>query len=258
MAGRIPDETLDAIREEDVAALIELLRNARDNIVDAVTHPIHFLLVGPAPHLWFLPALMMGIVILAVTMALGRERWLPPLAVAFYLVALLAGSYSVVPIGFSLHTEFIRGAFCSTFFVTIGWWLARHDVQTTPAVAVLVVIGGLVLHFAEVGMLYRLYQVPLHLNNYVVGTIPYATGMMLLVLALPGLGAAGPLPLIGRFALGIYVAHPLIRHSPLMWIGPRYLPEITWQCMAPVLVYVLTLLLVVALSRVPRLQPIVQ
>jgi len=235
-----------------------LLRNARDNIVDAVTHPIHFLLVGSAPHLWFLPALMMGIVILAGTMALRRERWLPPLAVALYLVGLLGGSYSVVPIGFNLHTQSIHGPFFSTLFVAIGWWLARYDVRTTAGVALALAMGGLLLHFAEVGLLFRVYRVPLDFHNYVVGTIPFATGTMLLALARPGLGAAGPLPAIGRFALGIYVAHPLILHSPLMWIGPRYLPEMTWQCVAPVLVYVLTLLLVVALSRVPRLQPIVR
>jgi len=235
-----------------------LLRNAWGNLVDAVTHPIHLLLVGTAPHLWFLPALMMGILILAAAMALGRERWLPALAGSLYLVGLLGGSYSVVPIGFNLHTQSIHGPFFSTLFVVIGWWLARHDVHTTVRIALLLTIGGLVLHFAEVGLLYTRYQVPLEVHNYVVGTIPLATGTMLLALAHPGLGAASALPAIGRFALGIYVAHPLIRHSPIMWIGPRYLPEMTWQCVAPLLVYAMALLLTFALSRVARLRPLVQ
>ncbi|HEX9594371.1 MAG TPA: acyltransferase [bacterium] len=235
-----------------------LLRNARGNLVDALAHPVQLLLVGTAPHLWFLPSLMMGIVILAAAIALGRERWLPPLAVALYLVGLLAGSYSVVPIGFSLHTQSIHGPFFSTLFVAIGWWLARHDVRTTVGVALAVAAGGLFLHFAEVGLLYRLYRVPLDLHNYVVGTIPFAIGTMLLALARPGLGAASPLPAIGRLALGIYVAHPLIRHRPIMWIGPRYLPEMAWQCVAPLLVYALALLLTFALSRVPRLRLLVQ
>jgi surface polysaccharide O-acyltransferase-like enzyme len=235
-----------------------LLRNLRGNVIDAVTHPVHSLLVGTAPHLWFLPSLMMGIAILAAVIARGRERWLLPSAVALYLVGLLGGSYQATPVGFSLHTQSIHGPFFSTLFVAIGWWLARHDVRTTVGVALAVAAGGLFLHFAEVGLLYRLYRVPLDLHNYVVGTIPFAIGTMLLALARPGLGAASPLPAIGRLALGIYVAHPLIRHSPIMWIGPRYLPEMAWQCVAPLLVYALALLLTFALSRVPRLRPLVQ
>jgi surface polysaccharide O-acyltransferase-like enzyme len=201
---------------------------------------------------------MIGIGILAATIALERERWLPVLAAALYLVGLLGGSYSVVPIGYSLHTQSIHGPFFSTLYVAIGWWLARHDVRTTAGLALLMTIGGLLLHFAEIGLLYRLYQVPLDLHNYVVGTITLATGTMLLALARPSLGGHTPLPAIGRFALGVYVAHPLIRHSPIMWIGPCYLPEMTWQFVAPFLVYALALLLTFALSRVPGLRPLVQ
>jgi surface polysaccharide O-acyltransferase-like enzyme len=235
-----------------------LVRNLRDNLLDVAAHPIHFLLVGTAPHLWFLPSLLIGILILATTIALGRERWLLPLAAILYLVGLLGGSYQATPVGFSLHTQSIHGPFFSTLFVAIGWWLATHNVTTTTAVALSITGGGLLLHFVEVMLLGHLFQAPLNLHNYVVGTIPFAVGTMLLTLALPGLGSGSPLPAIGRFALGVYVAHPLFSHSPIMWVGPRYVPEIVWQTSAPLLVYSLALVVAIALSRVPPLRPLVQ
>ena len=69
----------------------------------ALSHPATSLLQGSAEHLWFLPALALGVAALALVHALR----VPPLAMAVlaggsYLVALLGGSYSPSPLGLDL------------------------------------------------------------------------------------------------------------------------------------------------------------
>jgi surface polysaccharide O-acyltransferase-like enzyme len=231
--------------------------SAITEVGELLTHPLRALMVGTAPHLWFLPALLGGTAIVALLVVIGRARLVLPVASLLYALGLVSGSYSVMAVGIPLPFEASRGVFFSTFFVALGWYLATHGVRIGVPWALALIAGGLGLLLAEAVLLHGRFGLATERLDHLVGTVLLVVGVMAMALSLPGLGAHTVLPYLGRFTLGIYVIHPLVAHSPLMWGVHPHVPEPVWQAAAPLLVYAGSLVVTYLVSRVAMLRPLV-
>jgi surface polysaccharide O-acyltransferase-like enzyme len=228
----------------------------------ALDRPVTFALQGPQEHLWFLPALAIGLAALAAARAAGlRARTVVALGLALYAVALLAGPYSRSSLGLHLAVNPRNGPFGSVLFVAMGALLgeresARDGGNGLPAgrgAAWALLVCGLAATLAEALVLRRL------------GVVPAAHDALLgLVLAGPGLFlvartatcAVHPgLVRLGQLTLGVYAAHALVA-MPLSRLAGHF-PGFAGEIALPVLVLALTAVLAVAMARAERLRPFV-
>jgi len=172
-------------------------------------HPRSFLLTGFTYHLWFLSSLLQAAGIVWLSLRLGDIRIALLVGSVFYGVALLSGPYSPTQLGFHTHFDMRNGPFVSTLFFAIGAWLQERRLNV-PLVAGASLMGmGLTMHLAEGLFLFHAFARPLFSNEYLLGTLPYAVGIMLMALARPDFewGLAGR---IGLYSLGLYVFHPYV------------------------------------------------
>lgn len=193
-----------------------------DHLTNIVRYPHWFLMSGFVYHLWFLSALLQGAVLvwLALRFAnLSVALWLGGI---LYCVALLGDPYSQTALGIQTPSpsfDMKAGPLVSTLFFAIGAWLADRGRNASLATGAILMGGGLVLHLAEVICLEHVFGRPIVSNNCVVGTVPYAVGMMLMALARPNIG--GWAAEIGAYSLGIFTLHPyVIEVLRLLPFGP--------------------------------------
>ncbi|NJM96930.1 MAG: acyltransferase [Phormidesmis sp. RL_2_1] len=141
-------------------------------------------LTGARELLWFLPALVMGLGIVAVCVTHGWRQYLLYGAAALYGIGLLGGSYSLLWTGndamdFVISTR--NGPFFSTLCVAIGWMISNRQAQgkwqvSTPQ-AVAMIVGGLLLQVFEAQGLSAAANVPFRSFDYVIGTVVMGAGV---------------------------------------------------------------------------------
>jgi len=225
---------------------------------DGMEQPWNFLLEGTREHLWFLPALMLSLAVLAIFLALRRQRWLLCGAALLYVLGMLAGAYADAPFGlprgFGIglgagHTPFNtrNGPFLGLLFVALGAWYADRRPIRARWAAVMIAVGSAVA-VAEALTLKRCYGADPWNIDYVVGTVPLGMGVFLLALALPGLGRGTILPRLGQLTLGVYVSHLLFlsfaRHAA------ERLPFPWSEFACPVLLYGVSVVFTLLLCKV--------
>lgn len=212
--------------------------------------PILLLFEGAKVHLWFLPSLGLGVVLLGLLTGSGRTMPHCFFAGLLFVIGLLGGSYAVTPLGLDLPFTTRDGPFLSTICLTIGFLLYRRGpVPVPPAQALLVLMTGLALHVLESWALWHYYAVPMLRHNYLVGTVIGATGLLLFALAAPDFGQRSNLHSLGRDTLGIYLSHYLFVDAltPLTHLFELHI----WQFVFPLLVFLLSLALTRTLGRWP-------
>jgi len=223
------------------------------SLLEVASHPCDFLLNGDAIHLWFLPALLCSLGITAFFVAWKQYRLLIAVAVALYLIGLLARAYAVTPMGLHLtHGSYTfntrNGPFFGTLFFVSGYFLSG----VTPrrewfrwGMGLLFV--GLTLHMTEVFLLWRIYHSAFDQQDYVVGTVAMGIGATLVALSKHRFLNNRFMAQCGRYTLGIYCVHLVfvILLDPLA--GQLY-PAIG-EIVFPVVVLALSLVSVQLLSR---------
>jgi len=230
------------------------VQGIRTTLDTAPAKPILWLLEGIESHLWFIPALSIGLMIVA-TLDFMRYRFLIfPIAFGLYLAGLLAESYSPLIAMDVLPISGRDGPFFSTVFVAIGWFLSRWNNSLSLKISVSIIITGFGVQAGEVYILYNIWEVAPDRHDFLLGTLGLGLGFMLLALASPQLGKQTMFPSIGVFILGVYAGHWLIIESPFNWsLKPFFSPEI-WQIIFPLIVFLVTLFLAYcfSLSRLTR------
>lgn len=94
--------------------------------LQAILHyPHSFILTGNVYHLWFLSSLLQGLLVLWVFLWLDHYRYGLVFGALLYTVALVAGTYSMTPLGFPISFDMKNGPFFSTLFVFLGALLAQ-------------------------------------------------------------------------------------------------------------------------------------
>ncbi len=212
-------------------------------------NPLNSLLEGGLVHLWFIPALIMAIGILAILRSINLIRWALPLSGALFIYGALAGSYANI-------TEFVapfftrNGPFFSTLFVVAGYFIRERNLRCSANTAALLAILGMGIHFSEAYFLHQHGQM-FNYNDYLFGTSLWGVGLFLLLLAKPNWGSSEWIQSFASSALGIYVAHLLVAIVVMNIAGILGLGTVSNYLVVFALTTLLTLLLVKGLERTP-------
>ncbi|MGC1308473.1 MAG: acyltransferase [Phormidesmis sp.] len=237
-----------------------------NNLKILQTYGLNLPFQGAKEVLWFLPALAIGLGIVAGCEVLGWRRYLPFIAIALYTIGLLGGSYSQLWTDSSsrnLAFNTRNGPFFSTLFVSIGWLISKRQQkrsriagQSTKSslAAIAIMLGGLLLQIIEAKGLSAAAAVPLHSFDYSIGTVFFATGVFLLALARPTWGKRWPILSWSRYTLGVYLIHHVIVFDLLYPFTKRY-NNTLWEIALPIAVYLASVGMIALVSRWRLLRP---
>lgn len=216
------------------------------NVSRAIAHPFAFLTRGTIENFWFFPALIIGLVIVVALHKWGKEKYIIPLGVALYLIALLGKAYSVLPFGYQVEFEMRQGPFVSTLFVGIGWLLAKKTGFQLKT-AVLLICAGIAMHILEVYFLFSQYGLkPKH--DYLLGTVLFCTGIFIFTLAMPNIGKGTIFPQWGgQLTLGIYAVHTLF--IKVFGIFRPNFNAVTYEILQPIVIFLLSVFFTLLLKR---------
>lgn len=219
------------------------------------SNPLNFLLAGTSIQLWFLVSLAMGLTLLYLFIKLGIEDKFLYLAIPLYIFQILAGPLSITPLGIHTGIGYYLGPFVSTLFVGIGALIARKEFKPSRQLACWLIFAGLTMQLGEWLLLHTIYGWDhFRQTGYIVGTVMYTTGFLLLALAIPSMGNRTGFSRLGKFTLGIYLTHMMFIPVAQKLYGslPRPLGEA-----GPLGVLAASLLLTVILIRLPYVRRIV-
>lgn len=224
---------------------------AQKNLHLLMTQHINLFLQGGVPvfHLWFLPALMFSVAVLAVVAIYRLQRYLIPLIVCLYVFALTEEMTGAVFSNFQFHP----GTWSIALLLTAMGWVAAEREQPSATVAWTLIIGGYAFALMEGAVMHTIFHMSLKdlTWHFFLGGIILGLGIFLLALARPNLGHSTPLPFLAQFTLGVYVSHILVIYTlkPLS-IKLGGLVPLSGAFVA-ILVYVISVLLTIVLARVP-------
>lgn len=196
---------------------------------------------------------------LTIGVALKKEKTLLWLAVLLYIYGLLTGPYSATPFDITLSVDIGRGLLFSPVFVIAGSVLARYPytLRNSLRTGLLITGAGLALQLSEAFLLWYQLDRPLSYNNFLIGTIPFGLGVAILALSLPNLGSNMGIAVLGRYTLGVYCVHVAVINSPFTWSMAPYFPSVSWQVLKPLVVYVVSLVAVLLMTKSSLLRKVV-
>ncbi|MEZ8467224.1 acyltransferase [Vibrio splendidus] len=170
--------------------------------------PLNSFLEGGLVHLWFIPALVCAVLIIALLVELKLNKLLLPIAIALYGYGVLAGSYATLT---GLEAPFFtrNGPFFGTLMVTLGFLIRQNQWKVSSTKALVLLALGMLIHFAEAAWL-TTFDVGFNMNDFLFGTALWGMGVFMWLLANPNMGNYTWVRAISNRMLGIYVSHLLI------------------------------------------------
>ncbi|PMN96826.1 fucose 4-O-acetylase [Vibrio splendidus] len=170
--------------------------------------PLNSFLEGGLVHLWFIPALVCAVLIIALLIELKLNKLLLPIAIALYGYGVLAGSYATLT---GLEAPFFtrNGPFFGTLMVTLGFLIRQNQWKVSSTKALVLLALGMLIHFAEAAWL-TTFDVGFNMNDFLFGTALWGMGVFMWLLANPNMGNYTWVRAISIRMLGIYVSHLLI------------------------------------------------
>lgn len=205
------------------------MENAFQKFISRLQFPISLLMTGTQDHLWFLPALLIGIFILAVLVWLKQEKYLILIGGMLYVITLLSKTYSMTAFGIKYDHEMRHGPMVSTLFIGLGWLFSQKN-NYRLSVAIWLMIIGLLMQVFENIYLKVFYGMGFG-HEYLLGTIPFGMGLFSFLLTYPNIGKNTPFPNWGRLTLGIYLTHMLVIHT-FSWLN-KYFGSLEWNLLFP-------------------------
>lgn len=164
---------------------------------------------GPAFHLWFLPALVLGSAVVAMLMKLTGLRWTIVMTLALYGIGTLIGAYSRPLFGHGFPFWMDRnGLFFAPVFLVAGIVLRRHRTALAglpvPAIVAALVLFA-ALHLAEGYFVVGRYALG---HDYSLATLGYALSVAVLFMRIE---LTSPLwSILGQATFGAYLIHLLV------------------------------------------------
>ena len=213
------------------------------------------LLEGSYAHLWFFPALVLAFAIITGLVMVGARRLVFPVAIALYVIGLLAQPYSHTPLG--IHLFYPRyGPFMSTFCVAIGYALAERPIKVSFSTGLLIFLAGNLLQAVESILLWGFGYFTLTGHAYLLTTPLLGLGLFFMAQARPQWGEGSVLVRAGRCSLGIYALHYALISSVALLVSP--LPAVISEALIPPLVLAVTAVIVFGIARIPGLRFLVE
>lgn len=229
----------------------------RKNMYILATQNISLFLEGGRPiwHLWFLPALMFSLATLTLITICRLERYLVPLIISLYVLALteeIAGGY------FFNSTIHLGLWITATLITAIGWWLAGRE-QLSMAMACSLIVGGYAFALIEGGIMNVIFHSSRQAiqEHHFLGGIALGVGIFTLAIAKPQLGQSTPFPFLAQFTLGVYLSHILVLYTarPINLILGNGIP--LRGALIGIIVYIFSVLFTVTLVKIPILKYLV-
>ncbi|MFG0762444.1 acyltransferase family protein [Aeromonas media] len=181
--------------------------------------PLNAWWVGGMIHLWFLPALMLAVLLMALCWRVRLPRLALVAGALLYGLALIGGSYGSLLGGeWALLTR--NGPFFSLLFVALGAELRLRGWQPDARRSALLMVVGMGLYALEAAGLLRFAAVPLNRHDFLLGSLPWALGLFGLLLANPNWGKGRWLERQAPKVLGLYCLHMMLVVW-LMVLGPQ-------------------------------------
>jgi len=167
---------------------------------------------GPAFHLWFLPALVLGGAIVVVLMKYLGLRWTMAIAFFLYATGTVLGAYSPTLLGLRFPFWFDRnGLFFAPVFLVGGIFLRRHRamLENLPVTAIALAATILAaLHLAEGYFVVGRYPMG---HDFSIATLGYAFAVAILFMRLD---LRSPIwSILGQATFGAYLIHLIVLHT---------------------------------------------
>ena len=171
-------------------------------------NPLNSFMEGGLVHLWFLPALIIAVGIIATLIHLKQLKFLLPISILLYLYGVLAGSYQ--PITEIASPFFTRnGPFFSTLMVACGFLIRLKGIKISAKKSLTIMLLGMTLHFFEAFYLTQ-FDIAFVIHDFLFGTFLWGVGFFSLLLAKPNWGNNNWIPKLSESILGVYVIHLII------------------------------------------------
>lgn len=165
--------------------------------------------------LWFLPALIFSLSFIYLFIRMDITRYLFPISIGFHSIGLLGSSYTMfIDVPFPIRDALFFGF----FYTSLGYYIHSHEWQpntdrSTLYLGATVLFG--VLHIGERYVLgyvltEKTFNQGVYSPEYTVATALVTTSLFIFLLSRPNLGKRTSFPSWGKYAVGIYVAHPPI------------------------------------------------
>lgn len=189
--------------------------------------------------LWFLPALVLSIGLVYAFVELGLERYLLPVALGLHVVGILGETGLLVDV----PVETRDAAFFGFFFTSVGYRLRSSGWSPSRDRSSLYLALAGALAVANLGERYLLGYVltgatltqGIYVPDYTVASALFSIACFVFVLSRPELGRSTVLSTIGRYAVYVYVLHPLILFGLVgvgrasATIGSDPVPTLVWH-----------------------------
>ncbi|MGR5300324.1 acyltransferase [Vibrio alfacsensis] len=214
-----------------------------------MTNPLNSLLEGGLVHLWFIPALVIAIALIALLVRIRMAQLLLPTAVLLYIYGVFAGSYITLT---ELPTLFFtrNGPFFSTLLVVLGYLARQQQWHWSRNNTIRFILLGMALHFGEAYYLMNA-DIAFNSHDFLFGTVIWALAVFMWLLAHPNFGN---MPWVFKWSpriLGIYVSHLLVIIMMKNVAGILGLQGLTGDLFLYSATIVITVLLVTAIEASP-------
>ncbi|MBD8531343.1 MULTISPECIES: acyltransferase [unclassified Massilia] len=228
-----------------------------DFFIDALIHrPVTSLLQGSKAHLWFLPALLISLLLTAYFLEKNRLRALVIVAIGLYTVGLLGGAYNASPLGINTQFNFRNGPFFGLLFFVAGHVLQQlKPTHSWFIYGFALTLAALVLQFLELNYLFKTWGTSLR-QDYVVSTFFVGMGVSMMALSNHPRLRWDTLSGVGPIVLGVYAVHYVFvdlfafRHH---WTGIGWVDDIFYV----IAVFALSTVAAFAMSRLSITKPLV-
>ncbi len=208
-----------------------------------------FFFFGPTAHLWFFPSLICAILGLYFLSLLPYSRiWSWAFALGFYGAGVLGGSYSGTPWSVDLFCNHRHFLFFSLLPVWLGFELGRKPFRKNHwhwFWLCLFLFAALLGSHIETQYLFQVFQKSRNAHDYLFSTVWLGMACFCLALSLPTQLIPKWIGALGSISGGIYLTHIFVLQK-LPYLEP-YCPLWFWTWLSPILAYLLSAGLVLAI-----------
>jgi surface polysaccharide O-acyltransferase-like enzyme len=249
--GLIPLTSVDFHKR---AAIYGWLRTLYWYFQNLIHHPFNSIFLGTKYHLWFLPALIVGVSTVALCYYFNKKEYLGFIACVAYLINILCKEILFNATFLSSSPVIIlMGLSAGITYVSWGSLIANFSINRN--IANIFIVCGVILFLFQY-LLLSIYHINPQSTVYI-GVLPLLSGVFMLALLNPQWGRNTFFPKLGLVTLWIYGVHPFVIDQ--LYPLRKYINPFIWNMAFPFLVYLISILIVVGIKNILKLKrPVAQ